>query len=135
MWLGVEVTRSKFSLDTTGSSPGYHQVERNCQYPQETYTLTSLEAVEQFWHRLWEVCIFTPLGGSLALTGQEITLEVMERKPAMVASLAPRTAENAPSHDDGSIPGDGLGAETQSSGRDAQDVVRQGQAYRAGLLP
>ena len=34
----------------------------------------------------------------------------MERKPAMVASLAPRTAENAPGHDDGSIPGDGLGA-------------------------
>ena len=104
------INRRASILDTTGSSPGYHQVERNCQYPQETYTLTSLEAVEQFWHRLWEVCIFTPLGGSLALTGQEITLEVMERKPAMVASLAPRTAENAPSHDDGSIPGDGLGA-------------------------
>ena len=40
---------------------------------------------------------------------QEITLEVMERKPAMIASLSPKTAEDAPLHDDGSIPGDGLG--------------------------
>ena len=39
-------------LDTTTSSPGYHQVERDCPYPQEMYTLTSLEAVEQFWHRV-----------------------------------------------------------------------------------
>ena len=34
----------------------------------------------------------------------------MERKPAMIASLSPKTAEDAPSYDDGSIPGDGLGA-------------------------
>ena len=59
---------------------------------------------------LSKVCIFTSLGGSSALSGQEITLEVMERKPAMIASLSPKTAEDAPNYDDGSIPGDGLGA-------------------------
>ena len=44
------------------------------------------------------------------MSGQEITLEVMERKPAMIASLSPKTSEEAPNHDDGTIPGDGLGA-------------------------
>ena len=65
---------------------------------------------------MWEVCIFTSLGGSSALSGQEITLEVMERKPAMIASLSPKTAEDAPNYDDGSIPGDGLGRKSSTNG-------------------
>ena len=97
-------------VDTTSSSPGYHQVEAEGNYPLEMYTLSTLSDVEQFWHRLWEVCIFTPLGGSSAVSGQEITLEVMERKPAMIAALSPKNSEEAPYHDDGSVPGDGLGA-------------------------
>eukprot|EP00092_Neocalanus_flemingeri_P000749 GFUD01000793.1.p1 GENE.GFUD01000793.1~~GFUD01000793.1.p1 ORF type:complete len:1909 (+),score=561.12 GFUD01000793.1:540-5729(+) len=97
-------------LDTTSSGPGYHQVDADRNFPLEEYTLASLTDVEQYWHRLWEVCIFTPLGGSSALSGQEITLEVMERKPAMIEALAPQNAEEAALHDDGTIPGDGLGA-------------------------
>lgn len=59
---------------------------------------------------MWDICIFTPLGGSSALTGQEITLEVMDKKPALVAALAPKTPEEAVANDQGQIPGDGLGA-------------------------
>jgi len=97
-------------LDTTTSGPGYHQVDADKNFPLEEYTLSSLPDVEQFWHRLWEVCIFTPLGGSSALSGQEITLEVMERKQAMIDALSPKNAEEAEIQDDGTIPGDGLGA-------------------------
>lgn len=106
----IFLNRHSSLLDTTSSGPGYHQVDPDRTFPQEEYTLSSLTDVEQFWHRLWEVCIFTPLGGSSALSGQEITLEVMERKPAMMEALEPRTAEEAVLADDGSIPGDGLGA-------------------------
>ena len=45
-------------------------------YPRNTYTLDGLVDVEKFWYDMWEICIFTPLGGSAALSGQEITLEV-----------------------------------------------------------
>ena len=62
-------------LDTTSSSPGYHQVQDK-DYPRKTYTLDGLVDVEKFWYDMWEICIFTPLGGSAALSGQEITLEV-----------------------------------------------------------
>ena len=34
----------------------------------------------------------------------------MERKPAMMEALEPKSAEDAVLNDDGSIPGDGLGA-------------------------
>ena len=60
--------------------------------------------------RMWEVCQVTALGGSSAVTGQEITLEVMEKKPAMLEALSPRSAAEARRADDGSVPGDGLGA-------------------------
>ena len=106
----IFLNRHASLLDTTTSGPGYHQVDPDRTFPQEEYTLSSLTDVEQFWHRLWEVCIFTPLGGSSALSGQEITLEVMERKPAMMEALEPRSAEEAVVADDGNIPGDGLGA-------------------------
>lgn len=104
------LNRNVSLLDTTSSGPGYHQVDADKTFPHEEYVLSSMTDVEQFWHRLWEVCIFTPLGGSSALSGQEITLEVMERKPAMMEALEPKNSEEAVLHDDGTIPGDGLGA-------------------------
>ena len=104
------LNRTVTLLDTRSSAPGYHQIEADKDYPVEEYRLSCLQEVEQYWHRMWEICLFTPLGGPSSVTGQEITLEVMEKKPAMLEALSPRTAEEATAADDGSVPGDGLGA-------------------------
>ena len=37
-----------------------------------------------------EICFYTLLGGSAQMTGKEITLEVMEKKPVLVAAIEPR---------------------------------------------
>ena len=44
---------------------------------------------------MWEICVNTPLGESLILTGQEITLEVMDKKPEMLAALEPCQSDQA----------------------------------------
>jgi hypothetical protein len=56
-----------------------------------------------------EICFLTPLGGHSSVTGTEIVLEVMEKKPALQAAIEPRSSEEAPERDNGDIPGDHLG--------------------------
>ena len=53
----------------------WRQVERK-EYVVNTYELTSLADLEQFWWDMHEICVNTPLGGSSLLHGQEITIEV-----------------------------------------------------------
>jgi len=43
------------------------------------------------------------------MTGKEITLEVMEKKPALLAAIEARKNEEAMKRDNGDIPGDHLG--------------------------
>ena len=43
------------------------------------------------------------------MTGKEITLEVMEKKPALLAAIEPRKNDEATALDLGQIPGDHLG--------------------------
>ncbi len=43
------------------------------------------------------------------MTGKEITLEVMEKKPALLAAIEPRKNEEVADLDNGEIPGDHLG--------------------------
>merc|ERR1740128_565732 len=106
----IYVNQHSSILDTTSSLSGYHQVEEGKEYTRKVYTMTSLVEVEHYWYDLWEICINTPLGESSSLSGQEITLEVMDRKPEMIAALSARQAQEAPQLDKGDIPGDGLGA-------------------------
>ena len=56
-----------------------------------------------------EICFYTLLGGSATMTGKEITLEVMEKKPALLAAIEPRKNEEVSDLDNGEIPGDHLG--------------------------
>ena len=51
----------------------------------------------------------TPLGSSSSVAGEEITLEKMDRKPAMMRALEARKAGEAEERDKGEIPGDQLG--------------------------
>lgn len=59
---------------------------------------------------VWNVCAHTLLGSVNTVAGQSITLELLRKKPAMIEAVRPRLAEEAPSLDDGHIPGDRLGA-------------------------
>ena len=43
------------------------------------------------------------------MTGKEITLEVMEKKPALLATIEPRKNGEVAFLDNGEIPGDHLG--------------------------
>jgi len=56
-----------------------------------------------------EICFYTLLGGSAAMTGKEITLEVMEKKPALLAAIEPKNNEEVEELDNGDLPGDRLG--------------------------
>lgn len=46
----------------------------------------------------------------MCVSGKEITLEVLENKPAMETAQHPRGSDEAPSLDNGDVPGDHLGA-------------------------
>ena len=56
-----------------------------------------------------EICFYTLLGGSLNMMGKEITLEVMEKKPALLAAIESRKNDEVEALDNGEIPGDHLG--------------------------
>ena len=62
-----------------------------------------------FRYDMWSICVQTPLGSSSSVTGEEITLERLDRKPAMLTTLNPRKNDEAEKHDQGGIPGDKLG--------------------------
>ena len=94
--------------DTTSSAKGYHQVEDK-PYTVNTYEFETQTDVEKYWYQMYEICVYTPLGGSMSLIGKEITLEVMDKKPAMIETLQPKTNEEAKACDQGNIPGDHLG--------------------------
>lgn len=44
------------------------------------------------------------------MAGQSITLEMLQKKPAMIEALRVREAHEAPLKDNGEVPGDHLGA-------------------------
>lgn len=70
--------------------------------------------MEKYWYDLWQLCVTTPLGRTpVGDIGQEITLERMDKKPAMVESLTARTCEEAEKHDTGVIPGDHKGVRNE----------------------
>ena len=59
---------------------------------------------------MWNICAHTLLGSVNTVAGQSITLELLRKKPAMLEAVRPRLADEAPSLDDGHVPGDHLGA-------------------------
>ena len=59
---------------------------------------------------MWELCMQTPLGSTVSVTGEEITLEKMDKKQVLQEALSPKTdAAKARENDNGDIPGDHLG--------------------------
>ena len=106
----VYVNRFTTLLNTTTSATGYHQVEDK-EYDSTKYHLKSLDDVAKYWYDMYEICIYTPLNQAVnsGLVGKEVTLENMEKKPAMLLTLTPKTNDEAKENDKGEIPGDHLG--------------------------
>ena len=42
---------------------------------------------------MYEICMGTPLGGSSAYEGKEVTYWILDKKPAMLATLQPKTSQ------------------------------------------
>lgn len=97
-------------IDTTTSSPGYHQISADKEYVRKEYYFSCMQDVHQYWYDLWTISMHTPLGGHNCMQGKKITIQILDRKPQIMESIKPRATLEAPARDNGSIPGDGRGA-------------------------
>ncbi|KFO88541.1 General transcription factor 3C polypeptide 1, partial [Buceros rhinoceros silvestris] len=121
----VYVRRNAVIVDTTICDPHYNLARSSRPFERRLYVLNTMQDVENFWFDLQCVCLNTPLGvvrcprsKKSSLQGEETALDVqmeqesavdkhnLERKCAMLEY----TAGSREVVDDGTIPGDGLGA-------------------------
>ncbi|NWW83533.1 TF3C1 factor, partial [Climacteris rufus] len=121
----VYMKRKAVIVDTTICDLHYNLAQSSRPFERRCYVLNTLQDVESFWFDLQCVCLNTPLGVVRCprtkrsnLAGEEAALDVekeqesavnkhnLERKCAMLEY----TTGSREVVDDGSIPGDGLGA-------------------------
>uniref|UniRef100_A0A8D0HWB2 Ral transcription factor IIIC subunit 1 n=1 Tax=Sphenodon punctatus TaxID=8508 RepID=A0A8D0HWB2_SPHPU len=123
----VYVKRNAAILDTTICDPHYNLAQSNRPFEKRLYVLNTLQDVENFWFDLQCVCLNTPLGvvryprakrsnvqddessnAADVEMEQESAVEKhnLERKCAMLEY----TSGSREVVDDGSVPGDGMGA-------------------------
>lgn len=106
----IYLNKNSSLMDTTTSPAGYHQISRDLDYKVMRFHFGSFQDVDQYWYQMWFICVNTALGGRMCVSGKEITVEVLENKPAMEAALQARTPEEAAFLDSGDVPGDHSGA-------------------------
>ncbi|KAK7085487.1 hypothetical protein SK128_012512 [Halocaridina rubra] len=97
-------------IDTTTSSPGYHQISADKEYVRKEYTFSCIQDVHQYWYDMWTIAMHTPLGGHNCMQGKKITIQILDRKPQIMETIKNRDMLEAPARDNGTIPGDGRGA-------------------------
>ncbi|NWR84499.1 TF3C1 factor, partial [Furnarius figulus] len=121
----VYMKRNAVVVDTTICDLHYNLAQSSHPFERRLYVLNTMQDVENFWFDLQCVCLNTPLGvvrcprsKRANLQGEETALDVemeqesavnkhnLERKCAMLEY----TTGSREVVDDGSIPGDGLGA-------------------------
>uniref|UniRef100_A0A8C3UXR9 General transcription factor IIIC subunit 1 n=1 Tax=Catharus ustulatus TaxID=91951 RepID=A0A8C3UXR9_CATUS len=121
----VYMKKNAVIVDTTSCDLHYNLAQSSRPFERRCYVLNTLQDVENFWFDLQCVCLNTPLGVVRCprtkrsnLAGEESALDVdkeqesavnkhnLERKCAMLEY----TTGSREVVDDGSIPGDGLGA-------------------------
>ncbi|XP_071617469.1 general transcription factor 3C polypeptide 1 isoform X2 [Heliangelus exortis] len=119
----VYMKRNAVIVDTTACDPHYNLARSSRPFERRFYVLSTMQDVENFWFDLQCVCLNTPLGVVRCprskrsnLQGEETALEMeqesavdkhnLERKCAMLEY----TTGSREVVDDGTIPGDGLGA-------------------------
>eukprot|EP00094_Tigriopus_californicus_P009796 TCALIF_09445-PA protein Name:"Similar to Gtf3c1 General transcription factor 3C polypeptide 1 (Rattus norvegicus)" AED:0.03 eAED:0.04 QI:37/0.71/0.62/1/0.85/0.87/8/0/1945 len=99
-------------INTTSCSPSYHRVvyQDEVDYPVNRYLFIKWENAEKYWFDMYEICMNTPLGSSSSVQGEEIILEKMDKKPALLTAQSPKKCGEAIEYDNATIPGDHLGA-------------------------
>ncbi|KAM9179444.1 general transcription factor 3C polypeptide 1 [Mergus octosetaceus] len=121
----VYMKRNAVIVDTTICDPHYNLAQSSRPFEKRLYVLNTMQDVENFWFDLQCVCLNTPLGvvryprsKRSNLQGEETALDVemeqesavdkhnLERKCAMLEY----TTGSREVVDNGTIPGDGLGA-------------------------
>ncbi|XP_051487816.1 general transcription factor 3C polypeptide 1 isoform X3 [Apus apus] len=119
----VYMKRNAVIVDTTICDPHYNLAQSSRPFERRLYVLNTMQDLENFWFDLQCVCLNTPLGVVRCprskrsnLQGEEAALEMeqesaldkhnLERKCAMLEY----TTGSREVVDDGTIPGDGLGA-------------------------
>ncbi|XP_071452736.1 general transcription factor 3C polypeptide 1 isoform X2 [Hetaerina americana] len=106
----IYLNRKAILFDTTPSKAGYHQVSDGIDYEQRNYYLETICDLDRYWYDMWNICLKTHLGGRMCVTGNDITLEILECKESMIEATQPKNPDEAPMLDIGYIPGDHKGA-------------------------
>ncbi|GFS98716.1 general transcription factor 3C polypeptide 1, partial [Nephila pilipes] len=94
--------------DTTISPTGYLHVSTDINYEIKTYVFEREEDIENFWFDLESIAFHTSLGKYSAAVGKTLVVTEANFKPELVCTIKNKGFDEVV--DDGSIPGDGLGA-------------------------
>ncbi|NXF91920.1 TF3C1 factor, partial [Eubucco bourcierii] len=121
----VYMKRNAVIVDTTICDPHYNLAQSSRPFERRSYILNTMQDVESFWFDLQYVCLNTPLGVVRCprskrnnLQEEESALDMeMEQESAMdkhnlerKCAMLEYTTGSREVVDDGTIPGDGLGA-------------------------
>ncbi|KAM5153267.1 general transcription factor 3C polypeptide 1 [Mantella aurantiaca] len=120
----VYVKKNATIVDTTACDPHYNLAHASLPFEKRSYRLETFQDVENFWFDLQFVCLNTPLGvvrnprGKKVnpsehdnLPGQEMDVESEERQNLeRKCNILESVMGSKEVVDEGSIPGDGLGA-------------------------
>ncbi|XP_075148767.1 general transcription factor 3C polypeptide 1 [Haematobia irritans] len=101
MW--AFLNRKARVLDTTNTEPAYFRINADREYTPITFDLRSFDDIHQYWTTLQRICVYTKLGF------RSKNVEKNERIREL-NFLNPVDYDEAPHHDIGYQPGDGLGA-------------------------
>ncbi|XP_052902884.1 general transcription factor 3C polypeptide 1 [Anopheles moucheti] len=98
-------------LNTTGSKDSYHEIEAR-KYPMIQFRLETMDDVQEYWDRLYDIAIRTKLNSRNTAIGRVVYVQHLHTKPAMVDALRVQTEETARLNDhSGQLPhGDEKGA-------------------------
>lgn len=94
--------------DTTVSPPGYIFIDSSVEYETKKYIFNVLDDVEAYWYDLENICLHTNLSRYSVAQGQNICTMDLNHKDEMIR--VSRSVDFNEVVDDGSIPGDSLGA-------------------------
>uniref|UniRef100_A0A336L0X8 CSON002604 protein n=1 Tax=Culicoides sonorensis TaxID=179676 RepID=A0A336L0X8_CULSO len=105
----IYINRNVSVYDTRSTEPSYHKVEEK-EYPHRLFYLKTFDDLQNYWSDIYVIAHGTKLNHRLASVGQEILIEQPGSKPDLKKCLDSKSWEEVVANDDGSIPGDHLGA-------------------------